>query len=194
MIRARIKAIRDAHSERSQIQATDEEDHEYRLEVPTAALAGVSRSRELLLVISWVIEEVPLAASSSVDAEFAALMESRRRDPLTGLLPKSDAAPRDPLTELLTGAAASATPRPSDSTATRDPLTELLTGAAAVPASATPRPSDSAVSGGPPAAVPAAQGSSQASGDLESQLLTSSVRNQSSINLERQLAALLGTQ
>lgn len=175
MIRARIKAIRDAHSERSQIQAIDEEDLEYRLEVPTAALAGVSRSRELVLVISWVIEEVPLAASSSVDADFAALMASRRRDPLTGRLPNSDATPRDP-------------------------LTDLFTGNAAAPATATPRPSDSAAPGGPssgdphpPAgAVPDSQGSSQVSGDLESQLLTSSVKSQSSINLERQLATLLG--
>ena len=39
MIRARIKTIRDAQSERSQIQAIDEENLEYRLEVPTAALA-----------------------------------------------------------------------------------------------------------------------------------------------------------
>lgn len=174
MIRARIKAIRDAHSERSQIQAIDDDELEYRVEVPTAVLAGVSRSRELVLVMSWVIEEIPVAASSSVDADFAALMASRQRD-LTGLLPGTAATPRDPLSDLFTGTAT--TPQPT-----------------------TPRPSDSAAPGGPssgadrppPTGVPAVEDSSQATSDLGSQLLTSSVKNQSSINLERQLATMLG--
>lgn len=170
MIRARIKAIRDAHSERSQIQAIDEEDLEYKLEVPTASLAGVSRSRELVLVISWVIEEVPLAVSSSVDSDFAALMASRQRDPLTDILPGATATPRDTLSDLFTGTAPAAPAAPA-------PPGGAPNGAAARP---------------PPPVVAATQDSPQAFASLESQLLNSPVRNQSSVNLERQLATLLG--
>lgn len=173
MIRARIKAIRDAHSERSQIQAIDEENLEYKLEVPTASLAGVSRSRELVLVISWVIEEVPLAASSSVDSDFAALMASRQRDPLTDILPGVTATPRDPLSDLFTDTAPAAPGAP---------VAPATPGGASNGAAARP----------PPTAVAAAQDSPQAFASLESQLMNSPVRNQSSVNLERQLATLLG--
>lgn len=168
MIRARIKAIRDAHSERSQIQAIDDDDLEYKLEVPTAALAGVSRSRELVLVMSWVIEEVPLAASSSVDAEFAALMASRQRP---GAVPTQ----RDPLIDLFGTPAAPAAPAGPAA-----PAAPATTATTATTDAAGDRPSTAAGSD-----------SSQAP-SLESQLLTPSVKNQSSVNLERQLATLLG--
>lgn len=105
MIRAKIRSLRDGHSERSLIHAVDGDGLEYKLEVPTEALASVSRARDLTLIMSWVVEETPAAGAAEVDASFAEIM----RGSTTGPSPES-AALLSELTNSVSGTGAAGAP------------------------------------------------------------------------------------
>ena len=84
-ILARVERIRRGHSDRSLIQAVDAGGLEYKLEVPTDAVASLATGEGHMLVLSWSIHASPAmtAASeappssgtpASVDAQFMSMM------------------------------------------------------------------------------------------------------------------------
>lgn len=96
---ARVERIRSGHSDRALIHAIDAKGREYKLEVSNSEVSELPPGEGHLLVMSWSIHESPIQpvmvapmpqatpsvtstaqappASSSVDAQFMALMSGR---------------------------------------------------------------------------------------------------------------------
>lgn len=91
---ARVRRVLTGHSDRSLVHAVDDDNLEYKIEVPSDVLRNLVPGQEHMLMLSWTLQPVvtapvprdtaapaaraPTPLPSAVDEEFMALMSRRR--------------------------------------------------------------------------------------------------------------------